>query len=122
MRKTFLQTLNSVDHQIQDAPRQHINDLIEASARTLVKRDGAIPTAVYLQEIADVCAVEQIMPIEHWKTSVSHEANAPIKTKAKGRFERHIWTLKFFVTATYENPYAMFIIGLSVGHWWGARL
>jgi hypothetical protein len=128
MGDSFFTTRNQVDDQIIGATPAFCEELIEASARRIVKLSGPMEAAVRLQRIADICAGAYVLPIEHWRELGRREQQEPTIAEmyAKARAETGVqeptapeppsapWRQRI-AAAIAASPFSFYFLGMFVG-------
>jgi len=87
MTDSFFTARTYIDSQLEDqcASVDACQALIEGAARRMAKLEGPTAAAVRLQRIADICAVAQLAPIHHWKSSTVQAVAKPAPKSRKRR-------------------------------------
>jgi len=90
--------------------------IIEAATRRIVKLKGPICAAERLQRIADLCAVANVLPPEHWRKAGAVPTGAP--TPAEKPPAKHGFGWRIFKLCS-DNPAIIFWFGFILGCWYG---
>lgn len=139
MSDSFFTSQNHVDPQLERATQFFCQELLEASARRIVKLEGPLEAAKRLQRLADICAGAYVLPLDHWRLQQGSSETAPTRGQAgsssEGREDaeadgrslpgdpltqmkqprrERIWKL------VADNPALAFLAGYFLGLYWEA--